>query len=81
MRACSLCLGSNGCLAAAIRDQLDGLEQPAAAHVADVMVVAEALVEAALRCLALGLDVGQQVVAPDDLLHGERAAQASGWPR
>ena len=73
MRACSLCLGSNGSLAAAILHQLDGLEQPAAAHVADVMMVAEALVQAPHQGLALRLDIGQQIVAPDDALHGERA--------
>ena len=73
MRACSLCLGSNGSLVAAILHQLDGLEQSAAAHVADVMVVAEALAQPSHQRLALRFHIGEQVVAPDDPLHGERS--------
>ncbi len=59
-------------LAAPVCHQLDGLEQAASPHVADVMVVAEALAQAPRQVLALAAHVGQQIVAPDHLLHGER---------
>ena len=56
----------------AVLHQLYGLEQAAAAHVAYVMVVAEALLETAPEVGALCFHLGKQVVAANDALHGER---------
>ena len=59
-------------LGAAVGDQLDALEQAAPAHVADKGMIAEALLQPARQMRALRADVGEQIVAADDALHGER---------
>src|SRR5262249_56263149 len=55
-----------------VGERLDGLEQAAAAHVADERMIAEPLVEAAGQMRALCLHVGEELVAADHLLHRER---------
>src|SRR5678815_4639693 len=59
-------------LGGAVGDQFDRLEQAAAADVADVAVVAEAFGEAGHQSRAHGVDVVDEVVVADDVLHGER---------
>ena len=71
-RACSFSFGSNGSLAVAIGDQLDGLEQAAAAHIADEGMIAEPLLQPPREIRALHAHVRQQIVAADHPLHGER---------
>src|SRR5271166_4940246 len=56
----------------AVFDELERAEEAAAADVADEGAVSEPLHEAALEKVAHGDDVGQQVVAPDHVLHGDR---------
>ena len=59
-------------LSRAVFDELERPEEAAATDVADEGAVSEPLHEAALEKVAHGDDVGQQVVTPDRVLHGER---------
>src|SRR5258707_15136176 len=58
--------------AGAIGDQLDGLEQAASAHIADVPMIAEALGQSSLEVTAKDLDPFEQLLFADDPLHLER---------
>ena len=58
-------------LGSAVGDDLQPLKQPAAAHVADKGMIAEPLLQPPCQMLALPADIGKQIVAPDDLLHGQ----------
>src|ERR671925_1198504 len=58
-------------LRAAVGDELDRLEQTATAYVADMMMIAEALVQASRQMLPHLLYLPEKVVAADDLLHGQ----------
>src|SRR4029450_6172760 len=55
-----------------ITDELDAEKKSAAANVADVRMVAEALGEARRQRGTARADLGEESVALDDLLHGER---------
>ena len=72
MRACNLRCRIERFLGSAVGDQLDALEQAAPAHVADEGMIAEALLQPAGEMRALHADIGEQIVAADDPLHGER---------
>ena len=73
MRACSCSAGSNGVLAGAVGDQLDAAEQAAAAQVADMRMIAEALVQARLQARRPGArTAASRSSRADHLLHRQR---------
>ncbi len=66
--------------AGAVLDKLERAEEAAAANAADEGVVGEPFGEQALQQLSAHSDVGQQIVAADDVLHRERGGAAIGRP-
>ena len=67
-----------GRAAGPVGDQLQADEQAAAADIADVMMVAEALLQARAQYRALLAHVVQQPLALDGLLHGEGGGTGHG---
>ena len=72
IRAFNLPLRVERLLGAAVGDDLDALEEPAAAHVANERMIAKAILQAPRQIRALPAHIGEQVVAANDLLHGQR---------
>src|SRR5215469_12671717 len=56
-------------LGSAVGDQLEALQQAAAAHVADERMIAEALAQAAVEMRSLSAHIGEKIVTPDHALH------------
>src|ERR1700722_388432 len=66
-----LARGIERSLRTAVGDKLDAAEQPAPSDIADMRIVGEALLQPSLQTFAHRPDIGEQAVAPDDLLNCE----------
>ena len=64
----------------AVGDQFDRAEQPAAADVADMGVIAEALVQTAREPLALATTLSRRWSRRITCCTASAAAQGIGWP-